>query len=109
MAAQQADLPAGLLEYIKTMLDVTWEDPVTDRKYTEMIQSGMAFLNEKYGASGDYSVPGELRTLLKEYVRYDRDGALDVFETNYLNRLLALQNNRKVGDYVEGTVPATGE
>ena len=34
-----------------------------------------------------------------EYVRYARDGALDVFENNYQHLILAMQNNRKVMDY----------
>lgn len=102
-------LPAGLLDDIKAILDVTWQDPVTDIKYTALIQSGMAYLNDKYGGEADYTVPGEPRTLLTEYVRYARDSALDVFETNYLNRLLAMQNKRRLTAYVAGTVSAQGE
>lgn len=103
----RTEVPAGLLDDVKAFLDVTWQDPATDKKYTEMILSGMAFLDGIYGAQADYTVPGEPRTLLMEYVRYDRDSALDVFVTNYQNRLLAMQNNKKVTDYVESTVPAS--
>ena len=106
MMALRTELPAGLLDDVKAMCDVTWEDPITDRKYTQWTLSGMAYLDDKYGAPGDYTVPGELRTLLMEYVRYARDSALDVFETNYLNRLLAMQHNRKVDSDVESAVPA---
>lgn len=101
----RTEVPAGLLDDVKAFLDVTWQDPATDKKYTEMILGGMAYLDDKYGAQADYTVPGEPRTLLMEYVRYARDSALDVFETNYLNRLLAMQNSKKVTDYVESTVP----
>ena len=103
----RTEVPAGLLDDVKAFLDVTWQDPATDKKYTEMILSGMAFLDDIYGAQADYTVPGEPRTLLMEYVRYDRDSALDVFVTNYQNRLLAMQNSKKVTDYVESTVPAS--
>lgn len=105
----RTEVPAGLLGDVKVQLDVTWEDPQTDQKYTQMILSGMAYLDDKYGAQADYTVPGEPRTLLFEYVRYARDSALDVFETNYLNRLLAMQNGRRVAAYVEGTVQAPAE
>lgn len=103
------ELPAGLLGDIKAILDVTWHDPATDAKYTALIQSGMAYLDDKCGGAADYAVPGEPRTLLTEYVRYARDSALDVFETNYLNRLLAMQNKRRLSAYVAATVPPQGE
>ncbi len=99
-------VPAGLLDAVKARFDVTWQDDVTDQKYTEMILSAMAYLDEKRGEPADYTVPGEPRTLLMEYVRYDRDSALDVFESNYLSRILAMQNQRKVDSYVESTVSA---
>lgn len=102
-------IPEGLLGDVKNYLDVTWEDPGTDQRYSEMILSGMAYLDDKYGAQADYTVPGDPRTLLMEYVRYARDSALDVFENNYRNRILAMQNGRRVAAYVESTVPAPAE
>ena len=42
-----------------------------------------------------------------EYVRYARDSALEVFETNYQSLILTMQNERRVSAYgVESTVPA---
>ena len=38
--------------------------------------------------------------MLLEYVRYARDGAMDVFENNYLHLLTAMQNERRVKAYV---------
>lgn len=97
---------AELLAAVKRRLRITWDDAGTDQDLREMIGSGMAYLNDKYGAAADYSAAGEPRTLLMEYVRYARDYALDVFETNYANRILGMQNNRRVAAYVENTVPA---
>ena len=102
----RTQVPEGLLGDIKAILDVTWDDPVTDRKYSAWILSGMAYLDGVYGAQADYTAPGEPRTLLVEYVRYARDSALDVFETNYQNRLLAMQHQRRLAAYVESAVPA---
>ena len=101
-------LPAGLLEDIENSLDVTWKDEATDRKYSGLIASGMIYLNEKAGEEMDYAVDGEGRTLLQEYVRYARDGALDVFENNYLHLLLSMQNNRKVKAYAAKNAVSTG-
>lgn len=92
-------LPDGLLEDVKAYLDVTWEDEATDRKLTGFIHSGILYLDDKAGEHIDYLWPCDGRTLLMEYVRYARDGALDVFENNYQHLILAMQNNRKVMDY----------
>lgn len=91
--------PALLLDDIKIYLDVTWEDNATDRKLTGLIADGIAYLDDKLGAPGDYQSPGYPRQLLKEYVRYARDAALDVFENNYQSLLLAMQHERMVGAY----------
>lgn len=89
----------ALLDDIKLYLDVTWEDNATDRKLTGLIADGIAYLDDKLGEPGDYESPGYPRQLLKEYVRYARDAALDVFENNYLSLLLAMQHERMVGAY----------
>ena len=91
--------PASLLDDIKLYLDVTWEDDATDSKLTGLIADGIAYLDDKRGAPGDYVSPGYPRQLLKEYVRYARDAALDVFENNYQSLLLAMQHERMVGAY----------
>ena len=89
-------LPDGLLEDVKAYLDITWEAAATDWS-SDVCSSDL--LNDKAGKRIDYLWPCEGRTLLMEYVRYARDGALDVFENNYQHLILAMQNNRKVMDY----------
>ncbi|MBQ9839000.1 MAG: hypothetical protein IJO56_05890 [Oscillospiraceae bacterium] len=97
MATQQLDLQ--LVADVKTHLNITWSDPDTDRKVEIYIRSGMTYLDGKLGESADYTQDGTPRTLLFEYCRYMRDGALDVFEPNYLSMILAMQNDRKVRAY----------
>lgn len=103
MAVDRTDLPAGLLEDVKNQIDITWSDAATDRKTAGYIAAGMSYLNKKLGEDADYTVDGDPRTLLMEYVRYARDSALDVFEHNYRALLLAMQNDRAVSKYVEST------
>ena len=91
----------SLLDDIKRYLDITWEDARTDQKLTELIDDGKAYLDDKRGAPGDYESPGYPRMLLKEYVRYARDAALDVFENNYQSMILAMQNQKGVQDYAD--------
>lgn len=90
-----------LLADIKNSLQMDWIDEEGDKRISGFIADGIAYLNRKLGAPADCSVPGAPRTLLKEYVRYVRDGALDVFENNYRSELLSMQNEKKVNDLVE--------
>lgn len=97
----------ALLAAIKTYLQITWEDANTDARITELIVSGAAYISSKMTGDVDYNTPCIERTLLFEYVRYARDGALDVFENNYRSLILAAQHGRMVDAYVnstEGTV-----
>lgn len=95
---------AALLSAVKLWCSITWSDEATDAKVSDLIASGEAYIDGKLGAAGDYDTPGEPLTLLKEYVRYGLSDALDVFEANYLNRLLAMQHERRVSEYAEDTV-----
>lgn len=42
-------LPQGLLADVKNYINITWDDEATDAKISDMIASGMVYLNEKYG------------------------------------------------------------
>lgn len=102
-------LQALLLPDIKNYLDITWSDDMTDAKIWGMAQSGIAYLNSKAGEPMEYTQPGFARSLLMDYVRYARDGALDIFETNYMSLILAMQNEVAVNRYAESeTDPAVG-
>lgn len=94
-----ARLPDGLLEDVKNYLGITWNDEATDHKIRGLIGLGITYLNRKIGVPADYTQEDYPRMLLFDYVRYARDGALDVFEANYLSMILAAQNSRKVDDY----------
>ena len=100
MLSREEIVSSGLLADVENHLDVTWSDEATDRKYLGFIASGMAYLDKMAGEEMDYTKDGDGRTLLLEYVRYARDGAMDVFENNYLHLLTAMQNERRVKAYV---------
>lgn len=95
---------AALLAAVKNWCNITWSDDGTDARVSALISSGAAYLDGKLGAPGDYTAAGEVRTLLMEYVRYGLSDALDVFETNYLNRLLAMQHDKEVATYAKDAV-----
>lgn len=101
-----ATVSAELLAGAKLWCNITWSDDATDAKVSALIASGEAYIDGKLGIPADYTVSGEPLTLLCEYVRYGLSDALDVFESNYLNRLLAMQHERKVTAYAEDAVSA---
>ena len=96
-----ANTPAALLAAVKTYLQITWEDNETNARLDDLIAAGQAYLDSKLGNAGDYISPGFPRTLLFEYVRYARDGALDVYENNYRSMILAMQHERMVENYAD--------
>ena len=104
---QRENIPESLLADVKNYLNITWDDEETDAKVSGLIAAGSVYLNMKYGEEADYVADGLPRTLLMEYVRYARDGALDVFENNYQALILGMQNQKAVSEYapaVEDTV-----
>lgn len=101
-----APVSSELLAGAKLWCNITWSDEATDAKVSALIASGEAYIDGKLGIPADYTASGEPLTLLCEYVRYGMSDALDVFEGNYLNRLLAMQHERKVAAYAEDAVSA---
>lgn len=99
-----AQISDALFTDIKADLGITWDDDMQDRKVRNYIRSGISYINGKLGNYADFESDGYPRTLLFEYVRYARDGALDVFENNYMSMILAMQNQRAVKEYEESTV-----
>lgn len=104
-----SEASAALLAAVKNYLQISWTDAETDARIGELIAAGKAYLCSKMGEEdrGQFVDPGFPRTLLFEYVRYARDGALDVFENNYRSMILAMQHERMVSAYAlstEGTV-----
>lgn len=91
----------ALLADVNNYLDNTWKDEARDRKILGFIRSGMVYINDKLGREANYEEDGEPRTLLFEFVRYARDGAMDLFETNYKSMILAMQNKKAVSDYAQ--------
>lgn len=94
-------LPDGLLDKVKNRLNITWDDDATNEKLSDIIADGMEYIDDKLGDTADYTEAGRPRMLLMEYSRYAWSDALDVFETNYLAHILAMQNKKAVADYEE--------
>lgn len=92
-------LPSNILEKVKNYLDITWEDPESDKKLSGIISRGMQYLNSVGAKEFNYSVDDKPLELLLDYVRYVRSNALDEFQLNYLHELRRLQTDVEVGKY----------
>lgn len=73
--------------YVKQECAVTWDDPSLDSQ----IEEAKAYLKDISGTSISFDAPGTATSLLKNRVRYDRNGALALFETDYRSSLLRFQ------------------
>lgn len=85
-----SDLPEGLLDDVKSYLNITWQDDATDKKITGYINRGMKRLQDIAGASLDFTAEDLPRALLLDYCRYANSQALEVFEKNFESDLLEL-------------------
>lgn len=100
-------VPSELLEDVKTYLQIAWlDDEREDARLGGIIADGMSYLSGKLGYTPDFLDAGEPHALLLDYVRYHRDAAGDVFENNYMPRIIAARNDRRVCEYVESTEQA---
>ena len=88
-----------LLIAVKNYLDITWEDADTDLKLTGIISRGIKFIDHHAGATLDYSIEDNPRSLLFDYSRYSWSNALDEFSKNYLSEILDLQITESVKAY----------
>ena len=104
MSVSRSTLPEGLLEDVLNEMDITWDDEATNKKFRGFIAGGIIYLDKKLGGENDYTQDGLPRTLLMQYVRYARDQALDVFETNYQALILGAQNDKAVSRFAENTL-----
>lgn len=91
----------NLLDRVKEKLKVTWQDEVTDRRITEMIEDAKITLNHKLGAEIDYSAPGMERNLFLNYCLYAWNDCVNEFDNNYINEIYQIRNRYKVKKYVE--------
>lgn len=88
--ADTGSIAEVLLPDIKIYLNVTWQDDATDKKITGFINRGMKRLQKIAGASLDFTVEDQPRSLLLDYCRYANSQALEVFEKNFESELLDL-------------------
>lgn len=92
-----------VLSAVKNYLDITWDDPDSDKKLSGIIERGEKYIDDIAGYPQDYTdETTQAFALLLEYVRYARAGALDQFQINYKHELLHLQITERANQYGDG-------
>ena len=91
----------NLFEDVRNYLDITWSQTEDEKRKLEgMIARGMVALTGKIGTC-DFEQQTQEKTLLLNYVMYDRAGSLSEFWRSYMGDIIALRLKRKVEKYAE--------
>ncbi len=81
----------ALLEDIKIVLDVTWNEEITNKKITNIIVDGINFFNEDVKSIIDFEKDPLAFKLLKTYCRYAWNNSEEYFIENNLADILKLE------------------
>lgn len=71
------------LEDVKNELDITYDDPQTDRKLTGIMRRAESKIRKYTGIDEETELNPEEDELIINYCRYAFNNALEMFETNY--------------------------
>ncbi len=78
-----------LHEVVLNDLDHTFEDEALKKKIDRLINSGMAYLEDKFGRVVDFLEDKIALDLLISYCRYGRSNAIEQFEHDFKSNLTA--------------------
>lgn len=81
-----------LLITVKDKLNITWDNPKTEKELFTMIEDAEVYLNHLLGAECDYSAPGMFRKLFLNYSMYAYNKCEDEFEDAYRKDIQRLQD-----------------
>ena len=78
-----------LLGQVKRKLNITWEDPDTNKQVEELFESAIPTLKKKLGIPAsldfDFSVASTENMLFKNYCLYEWNHCVNEFDDNYSN------------------------
>lgn len=80
-----------LLNEIKPVLDVTWDDDITNNKIKNIIADGMALINDDVKSEIDYSKDRLALKVLKTYCRYAWNNSEEYFIKNNVSDIIKLE------------------
>lgn len=93
-----------ILVELKSRLDITWEDNITNKRLSNIIKNSIPKLNRLIGVDTiNYTDEGyeEELELLLNYCMYAWENKSELFKTNYIDDILSLRQKYEVEDYRE--------
>ena len=93
-----------LFYQVKRKLNITWDDPETEARVQDIINSAIPDLIHKLGITDkdfDFSVAGAENTLFLSYCLYEWNHCLNEFETNYASLIGQTRARYEVQYYLE--------
>lgn len=89
------------IEVIKRELDITWDDPDTNKKVEDAMTSAKALIDDFAGESVELNADLVAAQLFKDATRYYFNAVGDEFETRFQPQLIALRTRYQVKRYDE--------
>ncbi len=91
-----------LFRELKLYLTITWEDEKTNDKIKGIVKRGIAYIKDVAGVELINFNEDELaQSLLFDYCRYENSHALEMFEENFLGKLLRLNSKYQAKALIE--------
>lgn len=88
-----------LVQELKDILNITWEEEETDRKLERIIDDSKNILDWKLGYKVDYSIAGQEHNLFLNYCMYAYNNCTNEFDDNYLNEIMQIRQKYEVLAY----------
>ena len=98
-----------ILTELKSRLDITWDDEITNTKLLNIIKNSIPKTNRLIGKKiEDYTAENleEELELLLNYCMYAWENKTELFKTNYLDDIMSIQQKHEV-EYYRDEVEAT--
>lgn len=88
-----------LMQELKDILNITWDEEETDRKLERIINDAKLTLNWKLGQNIDYSISGSEHNLFLNYCMYAYNNCTNEFDDNYFNEIMQIRQKYEVLAY----------
>lgn len=91
-----------LIHQVRRKLNITWNDPTTDARVEDIINSAIPDLKHRLGITDtafDFSVAGAENTLFLAYCLYEWNHCLNEFYINYASMIAGVRAVHEVNNY----------
>lgn len=92
-----------ILSELKNHLDITYSDPDTNKKICNIAVMGMHRIDDLAGTAQDYENDPEAWMLLVNFVRYEMNGVMHLWEKNFSREILEFVIDKEAKDYAAGS------